>query len=56
MRAHQRDCSDQMKILKGQSAETTTRAVGIAYPLWLSFSINRMVNLTNLRSIIYKYI
>ena len=28
MRAHQRS-SDQMKILKDQSAQTTTRAVGI---------------------------
>ena len=51
--AHQGSCSDQMKILKAQSAKTTTRAVGIAYPLWLSFSINRVLNLTNLRSIIY---
>ena len=29
LRAHQRS-SDQMKILKDQSAQTTTRAVGIA--------------------------
>ena len=31
-----------MKILKGQSAQTNTRAVGIGYRLWLSFSINRV--------------
>ena len=51
LRAHQ--CSsDQMKILKDQSAQTTTRAVGIAYRLWLPFSINGVLNLTKLRSII----
>ena len=44
--------SDQMKILKDQSAQTTTRAVGIANRLWLPFSINRVLNLTKLRSII----
>ena len=34
LRAHQ--CSsDQMKILKDQSAHTTTRAVGVAFHLWL---------------------
>ena len=37
---------------KDQSAQTTTRAVGIAYRLWLPFSINRVLNLTKLRSII----
>ena len=41
-----------MKILKDQSAQTTTRAVGIAYCLWLPFSMNRVLNLTKLRSII----
>ena len=41
-----------MKILKDQSAQTTTRAVGIAYCLWLPFSVNRVLNLTKLRSII----
>ena len=51
LRAHQRS-SDQMKILKDQSAQTTTRAVDIAYRLWLPFSINRVLNLTKLRSII----
>ena len=51
LRAHQ--CSsDQMKILKDQSAQTTTRAVGIANRLWQPFSINRVLNLTKLRSII----
>ena len=42
LRAHQRS-SDQMKILMDQSAQTTTRAVGIAYGLWLPFSINRVL-------------
>ena len=51
LRAHQRSL-DQMKILKDQSAQTTSTAVGIAYHLWLPFSINRMLNLTKLRSII----
>ena len=51
LRAHQRS-SDQMKISKEQSAQTTARAVGIAYRLWLPFSINRVLNLTKLRSII----
>ena len=41
LRAHQRS-SDQMKISKDQSAQTTARAVGIAYRLWLPFSINRV--------------
>ena len=39
LRAHQRS-SDQMKILKDQSAQITARAVGIAYRLWLPFSMN----------------
>ena len=41
--------ADQMKILKGQSAQTTTfttRAVRVAYWLWLLFTINRDLNLT----------
>ena len=42
----------QIKILKDQSAHTTTRAVGVAYHLWLPFSINRVLNLTKLRSFI----
>ena len=46
LRAHQRS-SDQMKILKDQSAQTTTRVVGVAYRLWLTFSIKRVLNLTN---------
>ena len=54
--AHQRSCLDQMKILKTHSAQTSTRAVGIAYHLWLSFSINRVLNLAKLRSMIYIYI
>ena len=42
LRAHQRS-SDQMNILKDQSAKTT-RVVGLAYRLWLPFSINRVLN------------
>ena len=38
LRASQRS-SVQIKILKGQSAQTTTRVVGVAYCLWLPFSI-----------------
>ena len=53
LRIHQRS-SDQMKILKDQSAQTTTRAVGIAYRLWLPFSINRMLNPTKLIDYLYK--
>ena len=47
LRTHQ-SSSDQMKILKDNSTQTTrvfpttTRAVGIAYRLWLPFSINRI--------------
>ena len=47
LRAHQ--CSsDQMKILKDQSAQTTTGVVGLAYCLWLPFSINRVLNLPSI--------
>ena len=35
-----------------ECSQTTTIAVGIAYRLWLPSSINRMLNLTKLRSII----
>ena len=45
--------SDQMKILKEQSAQTTARVVSVAYRLWLPFLINRVLNLTMLRSVIY---
>ena len=51
-RAHQHS-SDQIKILKDQSAQTTARVVSVAYHLWLPFSINRVLNLTMLRSVIY---
>ena len=54
LRAHQRS-SDQLKILKDQTAQTTIRAVGAGYRLWLPFSINRVLNLTKLRSV-YIYI
>ena len=52
LRAHQYS-SDQMKILKDQTAQTTARVVSVAYRLWLSFLINRVLNLTKLRSILY---
>ena len=52
LRAHQYS-SDQMKILKDQSAQTTARVVSVVYRLWLPFLINRMLNLTKLRSVIY---
>ena len=42
LRAHQYS-SDQMKILKDQSAQTTARVVSIAYRLWLPFLINRVI-------------
>ena len=46
LRAHQYS-SDQMKILKDQSAQTTARVVvSVAYCLWLPFLINRVLNLT----------
>ena len=46
LRAHQYS-SDQMKILKDQSAQTTARVVvSVAYRLWLPFLINRVLNLT----------
>ena len=51
LRAHQRSL-DQIRILKERSAQTAARAVGIAYRLWLPFSINSVLNLTELRSII----
>ena len=52
LRAHQYS-SDQKKILKDQIAQTTARVVSIAYHLWLPFFINRVLNLTKLRSVIY---
>ena len=45
--------SDQRKILKEQSAQTTARVASIAYHLWLPFLIDRALNLTKLRSVIY---
>ena len=50
LRAHQHS-SDQMKILKDQSAGTTARVMSVAYPLWLPFLINRVLNITKLRSV-----
>ena len=52
LRAHQYS-SDQKKILKDQIAQTTARVLSIAYHLWLPFFINRVLNLTKLRSVIY---
>ena len=52
LRAHQHS-SDQMEILKDQSAQTTGRVRSFAYRLWLPFLINRVLNLTVLRSLIY---
>ena len=52
LRAHQYS-SDQMKVLKDQSAQTTARVVSVTYRLWLAFLINRVLNLTMLRSIIF---
>ena len=43
----------QMKILKGQSAQTTAGVVSVAYCWWPPFLINRVLNLTKLRSVIY---
>ena len=51
LRTHQRS-SDQMRILNDQSPQTTTRAVGVVYRLWLPFSINRVLNLTKFRSVV----
>ena len=52
LRAHQYS-SGQMKFLKDQSAQTTARVVSVAYCLWLPFLVNRVLNLTKLRSVIY---
>ena len=52
-RAHQ--CSShQMQILKNHDAHTT-RALGIAYRLWLPFSINTVFNLTKLKNITHTH-
>ena len=53
MRAHQYS-SDQMKILKDQSAQTNARVLSVAYCLWLPFLINTVLNLTKLRIYMYK--
>ena len=44
--------SDQKKILKDQTAQTTASVVSLAYCLGLPFLINRVLNLTKLRSVI----
>ena len=52
-RAHQ--CSsDQMQTLKDHNAHIT-RALGIAYRLWLPFSINTVFNLTKLKNITHTH-
>ena len=63
LRVHQRS-SDQMKILKDQSVQNTTRVVGVAYRLSLPFSIIYIYTYTyiyihiyiNIYIYIYKYI
>ena len=45
--------SEQIKMLKNQSAQTPARVVSVAYSLWLPFSIKRIPNLTKLSSAIY---
>ena len=45
--------SDQIKILKDQCAQTTARVVSVAYRLRLPFLINKALNLTKLKSVIY---
>ena len=50
LRAHQYS-SDQKKIWKDQSAQTTASVVSVAYRLWLPFLINGVLNLTKLRSV-----
>ena len=45
LRAHQHS-SDQMKILKEQSAQTTARVVSAVYRFWLPFLIGGVLNLT----------
>ena len=52
LRAHQYN-SDKMKILKDQSAQTTATVVSVEYRLWVPFLINRVLNLTKLRGVIY---
>ena len=42
-----------MKIFKDQSPETTATVVSVAYRLWLPLLINRVLNLTKLKSIIF---
>ena len=45
-----------MRSLKDQSAQTTARVLGVAYHLWLPFSINKVSNLTNFRRIIFSFL
>ena len=45
--------SHQKKIFKDQSGQTTPRVVSVASGLWLPILINRVLNLTKLRIIIY---
>ena len=52
LRDHQYS-SDHKEILKDKSAQTTARVVSVAYRLWLPFLINRVLNLTKLRNVIY---
>ena len=52
LRAHQHS-SDQRKILKDQCAQTTARVASVEYRLWLPFLIDKVLNWTKLRSVIY---
>ena len=52
MRAHEYS-SDQIKILKDKSAETTAGVVSVLYRLWLPLLINGVLILLKLMSAIY---
>ena len=51
MRAYQQS-PDEMKILKDSSAKTTAIVVSVTYRLWLSFSIDGVLDLTKSWSVI----
>ena len=44
--------SEQLRSKEDPEKKTTARALSIAYHLWLPFPINRVLNLTTLRSVI----
>ena len=45
--------SDQKKILNNENAQTTGSVVSVANCFWVHFSINRIIKLTESRSVIY---